>query len=101
MRDVLILALIELIGTFIFFGVLVVLKKMKVPKNVGWFFIALMVLVLNGVGEHLGYDSVTRGAAGFLQLMVLVPGYFIISSYIDSDKNKDLDNENKPNSSKS
>lgn len=101
MRDVLVLAVIELIGTFIFFGLLIVLKRMKVHNNIGWFIIAVMVLALNRVGEYLGYDSITRGAAGFIQLMVLVPGYFVISSYIDSKKNNDLDNEKKSNSSKS
>lgn len=85
MKEVLILAAIELVISIIFFGILIVLRKRDVGKNVGWFIIALMVVLLNRAGDYLGYDSVTVGAADFIFLLILIPGYFIVNSYIDTN----------------
>lgn len=100
--DILLMAGIELAIAAAFLWVLSFLKKRDVDRNVGWFIIGLMVLVLNRVGRYLGYDEVTSGLADTLFLLILVPGYFLINKKFESKGkngaiNSESDDESKPN----
>lgn len=94
------MAAIELAISAIFLWVLSFLRKRDVDRNIGWFIIALMVLVLNRVGGYLGYDEVTSGLADTLFLLILVPGYYIINKKIESKNKNDSVNSSTDEKSK-